>query len=99
LELGYSYFSREPLRLEEKGSYAAPDADFEAVSYSWQHTFEEILGSLIDAGLVVESLREYRRITWQHVPSMVQDDEGLWRLPCQAEDVPLMFSVTARKPE
>jgi SAM-dependent methyltransferase len=93
----YSYFSREALRWEERGSYAAPDSDFESVSYSWQHTFEEIVGSLVGAGLSVESLREYPRIAWQHMPSMIRDDEGLWMLPPGAVDIPLLFSVTARK--
>ena len=94
----FSYFSREVLRWEERGSYAAPDSDFEGVSFSWQHTFEEVLGALMDAGLAIESLREYPRIAWQHMPFMLQDDEGLWRLPPEAGDLPLMFSVSAVKP-
>jgi len=97
-EIRYSYFSRDVLRWEECGSYAAPDSDFQSVSFSWQHTFEEIVGSLIDAGLAIESLREYSQIAWQHMAYMVQDDEGLWRLPPGAGEIPLMFSVSATKP-
>jgi SAM-dependent methyltransferase len=98
LPLRYSYFSAEVVPFEMHGTYAAPDADFHRVAYSWQHTFEEIVGSLIAEGLVIESLREYPRIAWRHVPYMTQDADGFWRLPAEAGDVPLMFSLTARKP-
>lgn len=94
----YPYFGREAIRWEEHGSYAVPDADYQGESFSWQHTFEEIVGSLLSAGLAVESLREYPKIAWRHAPFMVQDAEGMWVLPPGACGIPLMFSVTARKP-
>lgn len=98
LAVRYSYFDRSPLRFEEHGSYAVPDADFHAESYSFQHTFEEILGSLVAQGLVVESLREYPKLAWQYVPFMVQDSEGFWTLPAEMPQIPMMFALTARKP-
>ena len=98
LQVRYPYFPGAPLRFDEHGSYAAPDADVTAVSYSWAHTFEEIVGSLLAEGLVIESLREYPKITWRHIPYMVQDDEGFWRLPPELPELPLMFSLSARKP-
>ena len=95
----YSYFSRDAVPFQEHGSYAVPDADFEGTSYSWQHNFEDIVGSLIGAGLVVESLREYPCIAWKHMPYMTEDDDGMWRMPAGAGDIPLLFSVTARRPK
>lgn len=94
----YKYFGREALRFEEKGSYAAPEAEFQGVSFSWQHNFEEIIGSLAGAGLTVVSLREYPYLTWQWFPWMVKDEKGLHRLPEGTPDLPLMFSLTALKP-
>lgn len=96
--LRYKYFGREALRFEEKGSYAAPEAEFRGVSYSWQHTFEEIVSSLAAAGLTVVSLREYPYLSWQWFPWMVKDEKGLHRLPEGMPDLPLMFSLTALKP-
>lgn len=99
LHVRYSYFSHDVLPWQERGSYAAPQADFEAVSYSWQHTFEELIGSLVGVGLAIESLREYPLIAWQHMQFMVPAEEaGLWRMPADAGDIPLMFSISARKP-
>jgi hypothetical protein len=94
----YPYFSREPLRFEEHGSYADRDADFFAVSYAWQHTFSEIVGALISHGLQIQRLQEYPVVAWKALEFMQEGEDGLWRLPAGAGDIPLMFSITALKP-
>lgn len=99
LRLTYPYFAREALREEERGSYAVPDADFTAISYSWQHTFEDIITVLLAEGLSVTSLREYPYLAWKWFDFMVQGTDGFWRMPEGAPDLPLMFSLTARTPE
>lgn len=98
LKVRYPYFSREPLYFEEHGSYADRDADFVADSYAWQHTFQEIIGALLGAGLRIESLSEYPAVAWKALEFMIQDDDGLWRLPEGAGDIPLMFSLSATRP-
>lgn len=98
LAVRYPYFAREPLHFVEQGSYADRDADFHADSYAWQHTFEEIVGVLARRGLVVEQLREYPVVGWKALEFLVEDGDGLWRLPDGAGDIPLMFGLTVRKP-
>lgn len=97
LRLKYPYFGREPICDEQTGNYADQTSDVTTVSYSWQHTFEDILGSLLDAGLRITALKEYDRIAWAWFPWMVRDEHGLWRMPDGAGDIPLMFSVSAVK--
>jgi len=97
LRFRFPYFDQTALRWEEKGSYAVPDADLESVSYSWQHTFEEIVGSLTAAGLSITSLREYPYLFWRWFPWMVKDDLGAYRLPKDIPQIPLMFSLTATR--
>ena len=99
LRIRFDYFYRQALAFEEKGSYAVPDADFEGVSYSWQHPFEEIMGSLTEVGLCVGSLREYPYLFWRWFSWMVKDADGSFRLPDGMPRIPLMFSLTATKPE
>ncbi len=99
LRFAYSYFARDALREEEQGSYAVPDADFTAVSYSWQHNLEDIVSALLAEGLQVTSLREYSCIAWKWFDFMVRGTDGFWRMPAGAPDLPLMFSITARAPE
>jgi len=97
LTFRYDYFSRDGFRWEERGSYAVRDADFQGVSYSWEHTFEEIVSSLAEAGLTILSLREYPYLFWQWFPWMVEDGAGRYRLPEGLPQIPLMFSLTATK--
>lgn len=94
----YSYFGAAPLVWEEHGSYAAPGPEYTGTSHSWQHTMEEIVGVLLRAGLVIEDLREYPLIAWRHMPHMVEAESGLWRLPPGSLELPLMFSIAARRP-
>lgn len=91
----YSYFDSKALRWDEDGSYAAPNSGIKGVSYSWQHTFEEIIGALVAAGLRVTSLREYPYLAFQWFPTMVRGEDGFWRMPEGGPDLPLMFSLTA----
>jgi len=98
LRFRFPYFDRAALRWEEKGSYAVPDADLESVSFSWQHTFGEIVSSLTAAGLTVTSLREYPYLFWKWFPWMERDERGAYRLPPDVPQIPLMFSLTATKP-
>ena len=97
LRYRYPYFGTEALREEATGNYSTPDSDIVSVSYSWQHTFEEIVGSLLCAGLRITELREYDRIAWAWFPWMERGDDDLWRMPAHVGDIPLMFSVTATR--
>jgi SAM-dependent methyltransferase len=94
----YSYFDRTAIRDEEHGSYAVPDADYVGICYSWQHTFEDIMQALLQAGLQITSLREYPYLAFKWFSFMVQGEDGYWRMPTGAPDIPLMFSLTAVKP-
>lgn len=99
LRVRYSYFSREALEWEERGSYAAPGEELIGTSHSWQHTFEEIIGVLVRAGLVIEELREFPVMAWKYTQHMVEVEDGLFGLPEGQPEVPLTFTLTARKPE
>lgn len=98
LRVKYSYFQRDALEWEERGSYAAPGEELIGTSHSWQHTFEEIIGSLVRAGLVIEELREYPLISWKFTPGMVEREPGLYGLPEGQPELPLTFTLTARRP-
>lgn len=98
LTVKYRYFGGKANHWPVQGSYADPDADFTADSYFWIHPLSEIVSVLAARGLVIESLREYPLVAWQALDFMVEAGEGLWELPPEIGDIPLMFSVSARKP-
>lgn len=98
LRLREPYFpAAEPLREEQQGSYAAPDAPIRSVSYVWLHTLADIIGSLLRAGLHITSFEEYPFLPWPFFPWMEKRSDGMWQLPGGRRDLPLMFSVRAVK--
>jgi SAM-dependent methyltransferase len=100
LRLAYPYWEHaEAIRLEPQGSYADRTADTTGlVEHGWDHSLGEIVTALIDAGLVLELLREHDFCEWP-LGFLVESPDGRWRLPPDAGgELPLFFSLRARKP-
>jgi hypothetical protein len=94
----YPYFTTpEPIKLEVQGSYAAADPGYQGVEYGWNHSIGDCVNSLIAAGLRIESLREFPFLVWKMFPFMEEGDDGWWRLPGHIPEIPLMFSLRAKK--
>ncbi len=100
LRLQYPYWEHpQPLAFEVAGSYADRSATvMTPTEYGWDHGLGEIVTALIDAGLRIESLREFPWVDWQ-LDFLVLGQDGRWRLPPQvAGELPLFFSLLAMKP-
>jgi SAM-dependent methyltransferase len=98
LRLFYPYFQgRDPVRAEERGSYAVPDAPIHRVTYQWIHPMAEIIGSLLRAGLRITAFEEYPFAAWAMFPWMERRADRWWQLPPGRESIPLMFSLKATK--
>ena len=102
LRLAYPYWEhRDPLVFPVQGSYADETADVgDQTEHGWDHGLGEIVTTLIDAGLRLEWLRESPELAWK-LDFLVETAPGSdrWRLPPDAGgELPLMFSLLARKP-
>lgn len=98
LTVGNPYFySEEPYEAEMAGSYAS-DTDELRRFYMWDHSLGEVITTLIDAGLRIEFLHEFPVAVRAKFPFLVQGDDGWWRLPPGEGEIPLLFSLQARKP-
>ena len=105
LRLLYPYFhGPEPMREETTGCYAAQGAGFTSVQHVWLHQVSDVIGSLIRAGLTIESFDEYPFMAWRFFPWMERGGDGWWRLPAHPDvptgpgSLPLMFSLKASRP-
>lgn len=99
--LQYRYFAQpEPLRFEDGVNYADPDRKSEhSVSYAWIHSLQDILQSVLDAGLKLTQFREHPECYWRRFPNMTLGEDGLYRLPDELHGRwPLTFSLEARRP-
>lgn len=99
LKFRHEYFGRQAIHDESEDTYAAPDAKLQnALSFEWTHPVSDVLGSLIAAGLEIESVKEYPYSFWRRFPFMHQEDDGWWHLNLDDKMIPLMWSVRARMP-
>ena len=100
-----SYFhAAEPHAWEndDRGSYADPSAHVEApVEYQWDHPLGEIVTALIEAGLTIAELHEFRRLE-EHQrldwPCLGQRPDGSFGLRQLRDEFPLSFSLRAQRP-
>ena len=99
LRLTYPYWEHpEPLAFPVKGTYADRAATVATpTEYGWDHGLGEIVTALINAGLRIDSLREYPFVRWP-VDFLVESPDGTYRLPPGTPgELPLFFSIMASK--
>ena len=100
LRLTYPYWEHpEPLAFPVQGTYADRAASVATpMEYGWDHGLGEIVTALINAGLRIDSLREYPFVRWP-VDFLVESADGTYRLPPGTPgELPLFFSILASKP-
>lgn len=89
--------SGDPDRHEERGSYAEPDAPFSHASYQWYHGIGDVVSALLAAGLRIEQLREHPFSSYGCFPFLERVGPDRWEIRDGPRDVPLMFSLQARR--
>jgi hypothetical protein len=57
----------------------------------------EIVDSLINAGLKIEFLHEYPFISYERFSKMEQGENRWWRFKNKNIEIPLTFSIRAKK--
>lgn len=98
LRVTYSYFHRpDPTRWEGDGDYADPQAQVDLPSYEWTHSLADILNALLQAGLELESLREFPLAMCPYFPFQEQRPDGYWQMEGGLESIPMLFSLRMRK--
>ena len=96
LKILYPYFRKpEPLKFEEEGSYANPQAKTKNnKTYEWIYSLSDVFSSLLGAGLRIEFFHEFLFTVYPQFPFMKRGEDGYWRTE---EEIPLLFSVKAIK--
>jgi len=97
-KLSYTYFnSGKPSYEEEEGTYADRSSDIRLGEYFWQHSFEEILGSLLRHGLKLESFKEYDYSPYQIFGEEVKRADREYIFKVNDINLPLVFSIKGTK--
>ncbi|WP_069167504.1 class I SAM-dependent methyltransferase [Nocardia altamirensis] len=100
LRVARSLFHSRQLHHVMRSSYADRLADEvpvpEHTLHGWRWTIGEVVNALVEAGLVIERLREVPIDARQRLSVMESDGEHSWRIP--GDPLPLSFACVARKP-
>ena len=95
----YPYFSRmKPQRYRVEGSYADRDLKLtQRFDYEWPHSLGDVITAIAGAGLRIEFVHEFPFAMWEVAPWMVKRGRE-WYLPKRMKaELPLSFSLAARK--
>ncbi len=95
----YPYFQgKEPLHFVSEYTYTSQDVEIKnAETYEWQHTFGDIITSLINEGLTIESVKEYPYTLFPQFPFLEESEKGIWKSKDDKYNLPFMFSIKATK--
>ena len=97
--LDFPYAFDGPHRFNERGTYAAPEAELpssETVNYA--HSLGEIVTAAIGAGLRIDSLVEHLESTKPPRPLLVaREEDGRYRLRLDGQALPLLFTLLATR--
>ncbi|EDM45226.1 Methyltransferase type 12 [unidentified eubacterium SCB49] len=91
----YAYHQDEVIYEEYEGTYADHQATIVSKEYGWNHSLSDVIQSLIDEGLSIESFQEMNASPYDVFPDLVKNNEGLY----ESKDklFPLLFEVKATK--
>jgi len=108
--LRYPYFEASTPHVWETGeTYVDGPPMQNTRTYEWNHGLGEIATALIEAGLRIEFIHEFREVPWQALPGMEPVNattssgryqaRNAWQLPAHQRDtMPLMYSIRASRP-
>lgn len=95
-EMKYAYHRKEAIYDEYEGSYTENGkGKITSREYGWNHSFGDVIGSLLQAGLTLERFNEYDASPYAIFPDLIKNEEGLFEL--KNKMYPLLFEISARK--
>lgn len=99
--LARDYFPKDvPMSFRTSGSYVdAPVEVEERTEHGWAHTVSDVINALVEAGLVIERMNECPYAAFRMLPEFERGRDGHYWPPKDAAEVPLLFSIRARKPD
>jgi ubiquinone/menaquinone biosynthesis C-methylase UbiE len=97
--LKYPYFYEAKPIIDDSADYADPNvAMSNTLTYSWAHSMSDIINALIGAGLQIEYFHEFPLSAMKQFPWLEPEGDDLWRAPADQYQMPMTFSIKARKP-
>jgi len=96
-KLEYSYFNRGLIVEEKAGTYADSSAVIDLPGVSWNHPLQDVLGSLLEAGLTLNRFAEYDYSPYDCFPNTVETSPGHFMIKGMDGKIPMVYALEATK--
>jgi len=93
----YSYFNEKVLVSESNGSYADRNAPISNQCIEWNHSLSEIVQSIINHGLRIDSLQEFDYSPYDTFLKTVKTENGFYQIKGLEKKIPMIFALKATK--
>ena len=95
----YDYFQKSAPLVNFAGTSYTGDLDpvTHSEMHEWIHPLGAVVTALVEAGLVLDWLREYDRVAWRMFPCLEEGPDYMWRMPAGRPSLPLAYSIRAQK--
>ncbi len=93
--LHYRYFKDEPIIEEHQDSYTDNSTGIQYTDVAWNHSFGEILGSLLAAGLRLDFFEEYDYSPYNCFPNMQEIGRHRYQFKELPRIVPITYAIRA----
>ena len=96
-KIGYNYFNSGAIVESESGTYADKTAEISQENVMWNHGLSEVMNSLINNGLEINSLNEYDYSPYNCFNKTVEFEPNKYRIAHLQNKIPMVFSIVAKK--
>lgn len=94
----YDYFDKGPFLDDADGSYVDWNKKIKGKTYEWSYTISDVVDNLLEVGLTIEFFHEFPFTMYNQFPGyMKKNKKGQWVLKNKKLQIPLLFSLKARK--
>lgn len=93
--VAYNYFNKEVILETEAGTYADRDADIHGDYVMWNHDLSEVINSLLEAGLQLDSFNEFNYSPFNCFKHTVEYELGRFRIAHLGDRIPMTYSLKA----
>ena len=83
--------------MEQEGTYTENAGDEQHTLMCWSHSLSEVINALLQAGLVLEFFHEFAFSPYNCFAGLEAQADGRYVLKHQGQQVPLVYSISARK--
>lgn len=93
----YTYAKADPIIETEQGTYADKSAPITTEMITWNHSIAEVLTSLIQNGLTIDSFEEYDYSPYNCFNKTIEFEVGKFRIEHFDNKIPIVYALRAFK--